>query len=91
MLSHVLADAREHPVMAPYHAHWDGAGRDILLAPWRVRGRRRTLVRAGIVLALSVDTWRTRVREQHLTDDQARELMRRISAGCGGAHPHTLR
>jgi AcrR family transcriptional regulator len=90
MFSHVLADAREHPVMAPYHAHWDGAA-DILLAPWRVRGRRRTLVRAGIVLALSFDTWRTLVREQQLTDDQALELMLRITPACGGAHPRNKR
>jgi AcrR family transcriptional regulator len=79
MISHVLADARDHPVMAPYHAHWQRAG-DILLAPFRVRGRRRELLRAGIALALSFDTWRTLAREQQLSDEQAVELMLRLTS-----------
>jgi AcrR family transcriptional regulator len=78
MMTHVLADARDHPVMAPYHAHWARAA-DILTAPWRRRGRRRALLRAGIVLALTFDTWRTVVREQGLTDDQAAELLIRFA------------
>jgi AcrR family transcriptional regulator len=82
MLSHVLADARDHPVMAPYHAHWAHAA-DVLVAPWRARGRRRTLLRAGIAVALSFDTWRTLAREHGLDDDQAVEVAARL-AGCGG-------
>lgn len=70
MMTHVLADAREHLVMAPYHAHWRRAV-DVLASGWGVRGRRRTLLRAGIALALSFDTWRTLVRGQQLTDEQA--------------------
>ena len=81
MISHVLADARDHPVMAPYHVHWRRAA-DILAAGWRVRGRRRTMLRAGIALALSFDTWRTLIREQHLDDDQAVELMVRLTCDC---------
>jgi AcrR family transcriptional regulator len=79
MMTRVLADARDHPVMAPYHAHWARAA-DILTAPWRLHGRRRALLRAGIALALTFDTWRTVVREQGLDDDQAVELMVRL--GC---------
>jgi AcrR family transcriptional regulator len=81
MISHVLADARDHPVMAPYHAHWRHAA-DVLAAGWRVRGRRRTMLRAGIALALSFDTWRTLIREQRLDDDQAVELMVRLTCEC---------
>jgi AcrR family transcriptional regulator len=81
MMSHVLADARDHPVMAPYHAHWAHAA-DVLVAPWRARGRRRTLLRAGIAVALSFDTWRTLAREQGLDDDRAVEVAARL-AGCG--------
>jgi AcrR family transcriptional regulator len=81
MISHVLADARDHPVMAPYHAHWQGAA-DILAGPWRARGQRRALLRAGIALALSFDTWRTLAREQHLSDEQAVELMLRLTRDC---------
>jgi AcrR family transcriptional regulator len=79
MMTHVLADARDHPVMAPYHAHWQRAT-DILAAAWHARGGRRTILRAGIALALSFDSWRTLVREQHLTNDQAVELMLRLTA-----------
>lgn len=70
MMAHALAEAREHPVMAPYHAHWQRAV-EVLASGWRARGHRRTLLRAGIALALSFDTWRTLVREQRLTDEQA--------------------
>lgn len=70
MFSHVLADARDHEVMKPYHDHWQRAA-DVLVAPWRARGRRRTLLRAGIGLALSFDTWHTLARDHGLTDRQA--------------------
>ena len=78
MIAHVLADARDHPVVAPYHEHWRHAT-DVLLEPWRARGRGRALLRAGIALALSFDTWRTLAREQGLTDDQAVELTLRLT------------
>ena len=81
MMTRVLADARDHPVLAPYHAHWRNAA-DVLAAPWPARGRRRTLLRAGITLALSFDTWRGLVRDQRLTDEQALELMLRLTCDC---------
>ena len=80
MFSHVLADARDHPVMAPYHEHWRRAV-DVLLEPWSVRGRERRRLRAAIALALSFDTWRILSQEQGLTDPQAIDLM------LGLAHP----
>jgi AcrR family transcriptional regulator len=79
MMTHVLADARDHEVMKPYHAYWQQAV-EVLLAPWKARGRRRTQLRGGIALALSFDTWRTLVRDQGLTDDQAIELVQRLCA-----------
>jgi AcrR family transcriptional regulator len=78
MMSHVLADARDHPVVAPYHEHRRQAA-DVLTAGWRMRGRRRAMLRAGIALALSFDTWRALVREQELSDEQAVELMLRLT------------
>ena len=80
MFTHVLADARDHPVMAPYHAHWRGAV-DVLAEPWPTRGRRRTLLRAAIALTLSFDTWRTLCTEQGLTDREAAELGLRLVRG----------
>lgn len=78
MSAHVLADGRDHEIMAPYHAHWQHAT-DVLLAPWRVRGRRRQQLRAALALALSFDTWRTLVREHGLTHDQAIDVLMRLT------------
>ncbi|MGB6425166.1 MAG: helix-turn-helix domain-containing protein, partial [Solirubrobacterales bacterium] len=55
MMTPVLADIPEHEVVQPYHELWSRAS-DVLLEPWRARGRRRTLLRAGIALALSFHT-----------------------------------
>lgn len=81
MISHALADARDHPVMAPYHEHWQHAA-DILTAPWRTRGSRRTMLHAAVALALSFDTWRTLIGEQRLTETQAITLMLRLTCDC---------
>jgi AcrR family transcriptional regulator len=77
MMTHTLADARDHEVMAPYHELWERAA-DVLVAPWRARGRWRSLLRAGIAVALSFDTWRTLGREQQLSDAQAVEVASRL-------------
>jgi hypothetical protein len=79
MHTHVLA-AGGHPViMAPYYAHWQHAA-DVLLAPWKARGRRRRQLRAAIALALSFETWRMLVREQDLDDEQAGEVVMALVA-----------
>ena len=83
MFTHVLADARDHAVMTPYHAHWQRAA-DVLVAPWQARGRRRTLLHAGIGLALSFDTWRSLVRDHGLTDDQAIAVALRLVGDTPG-------
>jgi AcrR family transcriptional regulator len=79
MMSRVIADARDLPIMAPYHAHWRHAA-DVIVASWPVTGRRKVLLRAAVGLALSFDTWRMLIRDQGLTDDQAVELMMRLAA-----------
>jgi AcrR family transcriptional regulator len=83
MMVPVLADIREHEVVQPYHALWERAS-DVLLEPWRARGQRRALLRAGIALALSFDTWRQLVRGQGLSDEQAIELALRLTGDGGG-------
>ena len=90
MISHALADARDHPVMAPYHAHWQHAA-DILSAPWRRRGSRRTMLRAAIALALSFDTWRTLTQEQGLSDEQAIAVTLRLTHDCNSTAPDSPR
>jgi len=85
MMSRVIADARDLPIMAPYHAHWRRAA-EILAAAWPAKSRNKSL-RAVLGLALGFDTWRTLIRDQNLTDDQAIELMLRLT----GNAPRTLR
>lgn len=74
MIAMALAEARELPMMTRYHDFWDAAA-EALAAAWRVRGRRRSNLKAAIALALSFDTHRTLTREQHLTEGQSIELM----------------
>lgn len=81
MISHVLADARGHPVMAPYHAHWRRVV-EVLAEPFTARGRQAKLVRAAVALALSFDAWRLLVREQRLPEDEAVGLMVRLVGDC---------
>jgi AcrR family transcriptional regulator len=81
MSTRILGDVRHDPVMDPYHHHWEQAA-DALAAGWGSRGRRRKTLRAAIALALSFDTWRTLVREQHLDDEQALEVALRLACDC---------
>jgi AcrR family transcriptional regulator len=81
MMSRVIAEARDLPIMAPYHAHWQRAAA-VLAAAWPNTGRRKALLHAALTLALSFDTWRTLVRVQGLTDDQAIKLMLRLTSVC---------
>jgi len=74
MIAMALAEARELPMMTRYHDFWDAAA-EVLAAAWRVRGRRRSNLKAAIALALSFDTHRTLTRERHLTEGQSIELM----------------
>ena len=78
MIAMALAEARDLPVMAPYHEFWDNAA-DVLTAAWHLRGRRRARLKAAIALGLSFETHRTLTREQQLGDDQAIELMIRLA------------
>ena len=81
MSARLLAEARDEPVRAPYHAHWQRAV-EVLADGWRLRGRRRTVLRAAIALALSFDTWLILVREHQLDDEQAREVSLRLACDC---------
>jgi len=74
MIGMALAEARDLPMMAPYHAYWADAA-ETLAAAWRARGQRRANVKAAIALALSFDTHRTLTSEQQLTDEEAITLM----------------
>jgi AcrR family transcriptional regulator len=74
MIARILAEARDHPVMAPYHANWQRAV-DVLADAWPEPARYDALLRAAVALALSFDTWRLLTRGQGLTDAQSIALM----------------
>ncbi len=81
MMTSVLADAHDHPLMKPYHDHWQRAA-DVLAVGWGLRGRRKRMLQAGIALALSFECWRTLACDQGLGDNQAVELMTRLACKC---------
>jgi len=78
MMTHVLADARDHPVVQPYHEQLRRAA-EVLARAWRARGHRRALLEAGIALALSFDTWRALVRDRGLSQEQAVGVAARLA------------
>lgn len=81
MMTRILADARDHPLVAPYHAHWQKAA-DILVEAWNMKGQQKKLLSAAILLAVSFDTWRNLIQEGGITDDQAVDLMVRLTCAC---------
>ena len=86
MIAMALAEARDLPIMGPYHRFWDAAA-ETLTAPWRLRGRRRTNLKTTIALALSFETHRTLTRDQALPDEQAIELMTRLAVSAASTNP----
>ena len=82
MHGRALRDRGGDPVMRPYHEHWQRAA-DVLSAGWGARGRRRTMLRAAIALALGFDTWRTLVRDHGLDDEAALEVALRLAREPG--------
>jgi AcrR family transcriptional regulator len=87
MLENVIRDgtvvaAMEGPVEAV--RAWIAYAADVLVRGRPERGRRRRLARAAIGHALSFETWRSLVREQGLSGEEAVELMATLVA-AGGA------
>jgi AcrR family transcriptional regulator len=59
---------------APLFEHW-ARMQNVLASGWGARGSRRTLLVAGVALAVDFGTWRSLVRRQGLSDEQAVEMM----------------
>jgi AcrR family transcriptional regulator len=81
MIGRAFTDAPDHPVMQDYHDHWRGAA-DVVAAAWRAGGRRRSLLRAVVGHAIVFPTWHSLVRDQGLSDEDAIELMHRLTCEC---------
>lgn len=78
MMTRVLTDARDHPVVEPYHAHWRGAA-EVLADGWRATGRARRTRIAAISLALSFDSWRLLTVAHGLGDSEAVDVAVRLA------------
>jgi len=77
MIARVLPEARDAPVMRPYHAHWRRAA-DVLAEAWPESAWDDAL-RAALSLALSFDCWRLLTVDQGLTDEQAVQVAARLA------------
>lgn len=78
MIDKVMRDRQIHSLTRefsePYFRHWE-AMRDGLATGWDVQDKRREMLLAALGHALDFRTWRSLVRRQGLTDEQAIELM----------------
>jgi AcrR family transcriptional regulator len=78
MTGNVLRDMPDSPVMqevaAPFIAYWQSV-RDALDRGWKIRGHKRTLLRAVIGHALEFETWRSLARYEGLSDVVAADAM----------------
>ena len=81
MIARVLGEARDLPIMEPYHAHWQKAV-DVLAVGFQGSVKSEVLLTAALALTLSFDTWRLIAFSQDLTDDQAIMLMMRLVCDC---------
>lgn len=90
MVARVLGEARDHPVMEPYHEQWQKAV-TVLATAWPEQAQGKASLKAALALALSFDTWRLLSRTHQLTDDEVIELMMRLVCDCavntGGSGP----
>ena len=78
MISNVVRDAQVHPltreIAEPYFQHWERM-RYVLATGWGVGDERLALLLATIGHALDFQTWRSFVRQQGSSDEQAVEAM----------------
>lgn len=70
MMYGILSEARNHPVVAPYHAYWDRAAK--LLASGYPKANK--ILRAKISLALSFDNWYLLVKKQKLSKSEVLKI-----------------
>lgn len=93
MLSNVFRAAPEKPFLfelaQPYLQLWERM-RYVIAASWGVQAQQPVLLLAALAHALDLQTWRSLVQQQGLTDKQAVELMVQLvqcTAGSGSTPP----
>jgi AcrR family transcriptional regulator len=77
-LANFIRDSTVKPWLAelgaPLFEHW-AQMQKVLATGWGAKGARRSLIVAGVALAIDFGTWRALVRRQGLEDEQAVEMM----------------
>jgi len=81
MMARIQVDGADAAVRDPYRKLWR-AGGGVLAAPFGLTGEAALRLRASIDLALSFETWRTLVRDEGLSDEQALDLAQRLCAAA---------
>jgi AcrR family transcriptional regulator len=81
MMSNIVREAPVQPVLLevaePYFRHWERM-RYVLATGWGVGDERLALLLATLGHALDFQTWRSLVRQQGLSDEQAVDAMARM-------------
>ena len=77
MMTSVLPDLQDSPLIAPYNDHWRRAA-EVLAEPWPEPVRGDPLFRAALALALDFDTWHLLAEGQGLADGEAVRLLLRL-------------
>lgn len=77
MMGRVLHELKGSPVVEPYEALWEAVADDLAMG-WPGGPQAERLVRAGIRLALSFETW-SRLTDAGLSDAEAVEVASRLA------------
>ncbi len=86
MLENLYRDEKTMPLVQERFATFRGyltAARDVLMAGRRLRGAARRRSQAALAHAIAFSTWRSVVREQGLTDEDATVLLRALVDAAG--------
>ncbi len=81
MISSVIDDLRNSPIMAAYYGYWKTAG-EILLDAFPEAQQKDEMLKAAIALALSFEAWRLLASDEGLSDEAALSLMTRLVYSC---------
>lgn len=73
MMRGVLSEARNHPVVMPYHEYWKTAS--AILSAHKPMDKKFV---ASVNLAVSFDTWNTLSHEQGLSNEEALEVLYKL-------------
>lgn len=81
MMASVIDEVRGTAAIEPYDAFWSRAAQ-ILISAWETPEQDNPKLKAGIALAMRFETWHFLTVEQSLSDEDAADMMSRLSLAC---------